>query len=104
MRPMMRALGLVALCAVSAAQAALPFPEDFRWGTAISGFQSDMGFGAPVDPGTDWWVWVRDPQNLTADRVSGDLPEDGPGFWTRYEKDARLVRRKLRGHAFRLGI
>ena len=58
----------------------LPFPAGFVWGTAISGFQSDMGLGAPNDEGTDWWTWVRDPQNLASHRVSGDLPEQGPGF------------------------
>jgi beta-galactosidase len=102
-----RALVLVlVLCVVapSPARAADPFPAGFLWGTAIAGFQSDMGLGAPNDEGTDWWVWVRDAQNLTAARVSGDLPENGPGFWTRYAKDARLVRRKLHGNAFRMGI
>jgi beta-glucosidase/6-phospho-beta-glucosidase/beta-galactosidase len=93
------------LCAAERAHAAgLPFPPGFLWGTAIAGFQSDMGFGAPNDPGTDWWVWVRDPQNLAASRVSGDLPEAGPGFWTFYKRDASLVRSKLHGNAFRMGI
>jgi len=82
----------------------LPFPAGFLWGTAIAGFQSDMGVGAPNDEGTDWWIWVRDAQNLAASRVSGDLPETGPGFWRLYERDARLVRRKLHGNAFRMGI
>src|SRR6185369_6412142 len=82
----------------------LKFPKPFRWGTAISGFQSDMGVGAPVDPNTDWWVWVRDPQNVASHRVSGDLPENGPGFWTLFEKDAALVKKQLAGNAFRMGI
>jgi beta-glucosidase/6-phospho-beta-glucosidase/beta-galactosidase len=63
-----------------------------------------MGFGAPVDAGTDWWVWAHDQANVTAHRVSGDLPEAGPGFWNFYRTDARLVRRKLKGNAFRMGI
>ena len=96
-----------ALCAVVAGRAAadeLRFPAGFLWGTAIAGFQSDMGFGAPNDEGTDWWVWVRDPQNLAAGRVSGDLPEAGPGFWRFYQRDAKLVRSRLHGNAFRMGI
>jgi beta-galactosidase len=81
-----------------------PFPAGFLWGTAIAGFQSDMGVGAPNDEGTDWWVWVRDAQNVSAGRVSGDLPENGPGFWRLYKRDVRLVRHKLHGNAFRMGI
>jgi len=80
------------------------FPEGFLWGTAIAGFQSDMGIGAPNDSGTDWWVWVHDPDNIAAGRVSGDRPEDGPGFWNLYASDAKLARRKLKLRAFRLGI
>src|SRR5262245_29130464 len=99
-------LVVVALCAVAprAGAAVLPFPEGFLWGTAISGFQSDMGVGAPDDLDTDWWTWVRDPANIAAGRVSGDLPEDGPGFYTRFKSDARLARRRLKNDALRLGI
>src|SRR5262245_1861377 len=55
------------------------FPSDFLWGTAISGFQSEMG-GMPANPdtGSDWWVWAHDPDNIADGRVSGDLPEQGP--------------------------
>jgi beta-galactosidase len=99
------AIGLAALSgAPASAGQRLPFPDGFRWGTAIAGFQSDMGVGAPNDEGTDWWAWVRDPQNLAAGRVSGDLPENGPGFWQLHDTDAKLVRRKLHGNAFRMGI
>ena len=99
-------LVVLSLCLASWAQAAKPlrFPKKFRWGTAISGFQSDMGVGAPNDEGTDWWVWVHDAQNIGAGRVSGAFPENGPGFWNLYKQDAKLVRGKLRGNAFRMGI
>jgi beta-galactosidase len=102
-----RALALVLVMLVGSAGAGsktLKFPKRFRWGTAISGFQSDMGVGAPADPNSDWWVWVRDPQNVAARRVSGDLPENGPGFWTLFKKDADLVKKQLAGNAFRMGI
>jgi beta-glucosidase/6-phospho-beta-glucosidase/beta-galactosidase len=95
---------LVAVVPAFAGGRGARFPKGFLWGTAISGFQSDMGLGAPNDEGTDWWAWVRDAENVAGGRVSGDLPEDGPGFWTRYEEDARLVRKRLHGNAFRMGI
>ena len=94
-------------CAVghtAAVAKGLPFPKGFLWGTAISGFQSDMGVDAPNDEGTDWWVWAHDPQNIASGSVSGAFPEDGPGFWTLYNRDAKLVRKTLHGNAFRLGI
>ena len=81
-----------------------PFPDGFLWGTAISGFQSDMGVGAPNDTGNDWWVWVHDQTNIDGDRVSGDEPETGPGFWNLYTDDARLVRHRLKSNALRLSI
>ena len=99
---------LVALLLLAAAPAgarvARPFPPGFLWGTAIAGFQSDMGVGAPNDDNSDWWVWVRDPANVMAHRVSGDLPENGPGFYALYAHDARLARGKLHGNALRLSI
>src|SRR5262249_14782900 len=67
-------------------------------------FQSEMGVGAPNDTNTDWWVWVRDADNVTSHRVSGDLPETGPGFYDRYARDARLARRGLKSNALRLSI
>jgi beta-glucosidase/6-phospho-beta-glucosidase/beta-galactosidase len=86
------------------ARVVAPFPDGFRWGTAISGFQSDMGVGAPNDENTDWWVWVHDADNIATGRVSGDLPENGPGFWELYATDAKLARKKLKLNAFRMGI
>lgn len=102
---LLRAAALLAAASMTfAADVPRPFPPGFLWGTAISGFQSDMGLGAPNDTNTDWWVWVRDPQNLVQGRVSGDLPETGPGFWNRFDADARLARRGLRSNALRMGI
>jgi len=62
-----------------------------------------MGQGAPNDENSDWWVWVRDPDNIATGKVNGDLPEDGPGFYNRYRKAARQARR-LRSNAFRMSI
>lgn len=107
MRPTIALALLPALLATAAplqATVVRPFPPGFLWGTAISGFQSDMGVGAPNDPNSDWWVWVRDAANIAAGRVSGELPERGPGFWRLYPLDARLARRRLNNNALRLGI
>ena len=80
-----------------------PFPPGFLWGTAIAGFQSDMGVGAPNDTNSDWWVWAHDPGNI-GHGVSGDLPEQGPGFYDLYAKDASLAHKRLRNDALRLSI
>src|SRR5262245_11860098 len=97
---------VVALLAVTdaAAKVALPFPSSFLWGTAISGFQSEMGVGSPSDATTDWWVWVRDPDNVASGRVSGQLPEAGPGFYDLFARDAVLAHKGLRNNSLRLGI
>ena len=103
---MARAVLIVLLLLAGSARAAVvqPFPPGFLWGTAISGFQSDMGVGAPDDANSDWWVWAHDPDNITDARVSGDLPERGPGFYRLYETDARLASNKLANNALRLSL
>ena len=70
------------------------FPEDFGWGVALAGFQSEPGCPtlapeACEDPNSDWYVWVTDPE-LVADEGthnSGDPLSDGPGMWETYEED-----------------
>src|SRR5262245_56415364 len=81
------------------------FPPGFLWGTATSGFQTEMG-GTPnnADAGSDWWVWSHDPDNVTNGVVSGDLPENGPGFYNLFADDIRHAQRRLRSNALRLGI
>jgi beta-glucosidase/6-phospho-beta-glucosidase/beta-galactosidase len=87
------------------APARADFPPGFLWGTAVSGFQTEAG-GVPAngDTGSDWWVWAHDPTNIGAGWVTGDLPENGPGFYERYPADLKLAKKKLRSNAFRLGI
>jgi beta-glucosidase/6-phospho-beta-glucosidase/beta-galactosidase len=97
-------LSLVHAPLAAAPPVARAFPEGFLWGTAMSAFQSEMGIGTANDEGTDWWVWVHDATNIANGRVSGDLPEDGPGFQDLFETDARLARRRLRHNALRLSI
>ncbi|MEJ5228729.1 MAG: beta-galactosidase BgaS [Pseudothermotoga sp.] len=61
------------------------FPKDFLFGASMAGFQIEMGYaGDDVDPNTDWFVWVREPENLMTGAVSGHLPEYGVGYWNNY--------------------
>jgi hypothetical protein len=60
---------LVAAVHAGPASAAQELPKSFLWGVATAGFQGDMGPGAPNDPNSDWWVWVRDPQNVQEHHV-----------------------------------
>jgi beta-galactosidase len=95
---------LVAAAPAAAKQSSAGFPDGFLWGTAVSGFQTEAGASAAgSDPNTDWWVWVHDQANIDAGRVSGDLPEDGPGSYDLFETDLALAH-KLKTNAFRTGI
>ena len=62
-----------------------------------------MGRG-PVDPNSDWFKWVHDEENIRLGVVSGDLPENGPGFWELYEEDLLRARKELNNNAIRLSI
>ncbi len=79
------------------------FPEGFLWGTAISAFQCEMGRGPPSDK-TDWWAWVHDPKNIARKTVSGDTPQDGPGFWELYAQDFQLAREGLGNNSIRIAV
>ena len=98
-------LALALAFAVSPAAQAQEFPRNFLWGTAVAGFQTEMG-GQPaaLDRGSDWWAWSHDRQNIAAGRVSGDLPENGPGHWARWRSDVGLAARRLHSNAFRISI
>jgi len=54
------------------------FPENFMFGASMSGFQFEMGNPSSmeeIDPNSDWFVWVRESENLVNGIVSGDMPE-----------------------------
>jgi len=97
------ALATAALAAPSA-HAARDFPRDFLWGTANAGFQSEGGKGQDADPNSDWYAWTHDPANIQNGIVSGDQPEQGPGFWRRYRSDLALAADQLHNNAFRFSI
>src|SRR3954453_13606609 len=94
----------VLVAAVHATPVDAKLPKRFLWGVATAGFQGDMGPGAPNDPNSDWWQWVRDPENVQKHRVSGDLPEQGAAQWTHYKNDVALAKTKLNANAYRLSI
>ena len=82
----------------------MDFPDGFLWGTATAGFQTEAGARpGDSDHHADWWEWVRDPANIAAGRVSGDLPETGPGSWSLHHRDAELAHR-LGQNAHRMSI
>lgn len=62
------------------------FPDKFKFGWSQAGFQSEMGNKGSRDEASDWWVWVHNKEIIESGLVSGDLPEDGPGYWDDYEK------------------
>jgi beta-glucosidase/6-phospho-beta-glucosidase/beta-galactosidase len=60
-------------------------PEEFLFGASLSGFQFEMGGDREIiDENTDWFRWVHDEMNILTGVVSGDLPEDGPGYWRNF--------------------
>lgn len=61
------------------------FPKGFLFGWSQSAFQFEMGIKGDEDPNSDWYVWVHDRENISAGLVSGDLPENGPGYWHNYK-------------------
>ncbi len=70
----------------------IAFPENFRFGISMSGFQFEMGCSIEaIDENSDWWIWVHDPFNIGLGIVSGDLPEHGAGYWNLYKKDHELM-------------
>ena len=40
-----------------------------------------------IDAGTDWFAWTHSPGVVGEHLVSGDLPEQGDGFWDVYKED-----------------
>jgi len=69
----------------------------------MSAFQVEMSRGE-IDPNSDWFVWVHDKKNIENGLVSGDLPEDGPGFWELYASDLKMAKEELGNNAIRLSM
>ena len=90
---------------------ALVFPAGFVFGTAIAGFQADMG--CPTwsaaecdDPHSDWYAFITSPETVQSGGayLSGDPPSYGPGFWELYEDDLDRVAGDLANTGFRFSL
>jgi beta-glucosidase/6-phospho-beta-glucosidase/beta-galactosidase len=113
----MRSLALAFVCLGSCSstpQAPAPekfdFPKGFLFGTAIAGFQVDMGcpskMASCLDPNSDWYTWVTKPE-IIADpnaHVTGEPVTDGPGFYELYPEDLDRAKNELSNQALRLSI
>ena len=54
----------------------------------MAAFQYEMGASKEsIDPNSDWYAWTHDSFNILQGRVSGDLPENGPGYWDLFKID-----------------
>lgn len=64
----------------------LKFNKNFRFGFSTVGVQHEMGL-----PGSefvsDWTIWLHDAENVAVGLVSGDMPENGPGYWNLFHED-----------------
>jgi beta-glucosidase/6-phospho-beta-glucosidase/beta-galactosidase len=109
----MRCLLLVPLLAAgcSSGPEDLRFPKGFLFGTAIAGFQAEMGCPT-VDPArcedrhSDWYDFITRPE-LVQDPglfIAGDPPSAGPGFYELYPHDLDRAANELHNNALRLSI
>lgn len=89
----------------------LSFPDGFAFGTAVAGFQVDMG--CPTlpdaecdDPNSDWYAFITSPdvQESANAHLAGDPPSAGPGHWELYAEDFDLAQKELNTSAFRMSI
>jgi beta-galactosidase len=87
------------------------FPRGFLFGTAIAGFQNDMGcptLPASVcdDPNSDWYVWTQTPALFAQPdlHLSGEPISHGPGFVELYRGDLNRAAGRLSSNAIRLSI
>ncbi|MFN7131553.1 MAG: glycoside hydrolase family 1 protein [Myxococcales bacterium] len=87
------------------------FSKGFLWGSAVAGFQVDMGCPtlAPEkceDRHSDWYAWVTTPE-LVQDpttHIAGHPISDSPGFWELFEGDFDRAKNELGSNAFRMSI
>ena len=90
----------------------LAFPADFQFGTALAGFQADMG--CPTlpraiceDDNSDWFAFTTDIRTTSDWKTfqTGQHPSDvGPGHWELYTEDIRLADEELANDSLRFGL
>lgn len=88
------------------------FPEEFLFGSAVAGFQVDMG--CPTlssaqcdDTQSDWYQFSTDPETIAkpGNYLSGQDPAKvGPGHWELYENDYDLAKDVLHNNAHRFSV
>jgi len=97
---------------VPSAAEELTFPESFLFGSAVAGFQVDMGCptlpaAECVDAASDWYVFSTSPETVGSSKayLSGQDPAVvGPGFWELYEADLDRSKNDLHNGALRFSI
>lgn len=109
---MHRTLLAFLLCAAGCASEDLTFPQGFLFGSAIAGFQVEMG--CPTVPAaqcedrnSDWYAWITTPQlqGLNSGAfLEGDPPTSGPGFFELYPQDLDRASGELGHNSIRLSI
>lgn len=62
------------------------FPLNFKFGWSQSAFQSEMGRWLNLDDRSDWFKWTHDEENIKSGIVSGEFPEDGPGYLENFSR------------------
>jgi len=101
---------VLALMASCSSSEDFDFPQGFLFGTAIAGFQVDMGcpsgMASCIDPNSDWYTWVTKPELISdpTTHVTGEPVTDGPGFYELYPQDLDRVSNELHNNALRLSI
>jgi len=86
-------------------------PEHFLLGTAIAGFQVEMGcphIAAEIceDHYSDWYAFITSPWTRFDPLLfmSRQLPGTGPGFYEFYRQDLEIARQRLGSNAVRLSL
>lgn len=94
-----------------AAATSSAFPKDFLFGSAIAGFQVDMGCPTLPDAqcedrNSDWYQWITTKRILDNPLLfmSKDPPKSGPGFFETYEQDLDRAGPELGSNSLRLSI
>lgn len=85
---------LTLIAALLACSSDRSLPSDFTYGTAVAGFQVDMGcptIAAELceDRGSDWYAYITSTAAIarTQTHLAGDPPSRGPGFFELYPQD-----------------
>ena len=105
------ASAISANCAMAADQEPMPIPQNFLIGTAIAGFQVEMGcpnLTSEVceDRSSDWYAFITSPWTVRDPLLfmSGDSPKVGPGFLETYRDDLTLASKELGSNALRVSL